>query len=228
MPSFVFTSGRKFSTTTSAFSARRRNTARPLGSLRLSVIARLLRCKFWKSEPWRGPPGCSPPASSINASILTTLAPQSASCRTQVGPARTRVRSSTVKRDRACEARGKGIQRAPERTEFLQQWDSNLRTFNTLLPFKFKNCNFCELRWVGNHSDLHVMPKAPMARPYDALGGHAEVFAAAISAAAIEARFGGERPRSPVPQCRRTRSEPQRRACGALNWGLDMGKRLLF
>ena len=24
---------------------------------RLSVIARLLRCRFWKSEPWRGPPG---------------------------------------------------------------------------------------------------------------------------------------------------------------------------
>src|SRR3979411_3183915 len=38
-----------------------------------------------------------------------TLAPQSASCRTQVGPERTRVRSSTVKRDRACEARGKDI-----------------------------------------------------------------------------------------------------------------------
>src|ERR1700748_1949428 len=39
-----------------------------------------------------------------------TLAPQSASCRTQVGPARTRVRSSTVKRVRACEARGKDIE----------------------------------------------------------------------------------------------------------------------
>src|SRR5690348_1739227 len=38
-----------------------------------------------------------------------TLAPQSASCRTQVGPARTRVRSSTVKRARAFEARGKAI-----------------------------------------------------------------------------------------------------------------------
>src|SRR6266403_4587237 len=208
MPSFVFTSGRKFSTTTSAFSARRLNTSRPLGSLRLSVIARLLRCKFWKSEPWRGPPGCSPPASSRSASILTTLAPQSANCRTQVGPARTRVRSSTVKRDRACEARGKGIQGAPERTEFLQQWDSNLRTFNTLPPFKFKNCNFCEcsksyvasrMRWVGNHSDLYVMPKAPMARPYDALGGHAEVLAVAISAAAIEAKLGGERPRPTMP-----------------------------
>src|SRR5262245_53847567 len=40
-----------------------------------------------------------------------TLAPQSASCRTQVGPARTRVRSSTVKRDRACEACGMDISR---------------------------------------------------------------------------------------------------------------------
>ena len=30
-------------------------------------------------------------------------------CRTQVGPERTRVRSSTVKRERACEARGKVI-----------------------------------------------------------------------------------------------------------------------
>jgi hypothetical protein len=43
------------------------------------------------------------------ASILMTLAPQSASWRTQVGPERTRVRSSTVKRERACEARGNGI-----------------------------------------------------------------------------------------------------------------------
>src|ERR1700704_3752557 len=42
-------------------------------------------------------------------SILMQFAPQSASWRTQVGPARTRVRSSTMKRDRACEARGKAI-----------------------------------------------------------------------------------------------------------------------
>ena len=34
-------------------------------------------------------------------SILMTLAPQSASWRTQVGPERTRVRSRTVKRERA-------------------------------------------------------------------------------------------------------------------------------
>src|SRR5260370_42559115 len=46
-------------------------------------------------------------------SILMTLAPQSASCRTQVGPARTRVRSSTVIRARAFEARGKGIANSP-------------------------------------------------------------------------------------------------------------------
>src|ERR1700753_346070 len=89
------------------------NTSRPPGPFKLSVMARLLRYKFGKSEPERGPPGCSPEASAIRASILTTLAPQSASCRTQVGPERTRVRSSTVKRDRACEARGKGIQRTP-------------------------------------------------------------------------------------------------------------------
>src|SRR5438067_371393 len=38
-----------------------------------------------------------------------TLAPQSASWRTAVGPARTRVRSSTVKRDRASEACGSGM-----------------------------------------------------------------------------------------------------------------------
>src|ERR1700674_372649 len=38
-----------------------------------------------------------------------TLAPKSASCRTQVGPARTRVRSRTVKRVRAFEARGNGM-----------------------------------------------------------------------------------------------------------------------
>src|ERR1700739_633123 len=42
-------------------------------------------------------------------SILMTLAPQSASWRTQVGPDRTRVRSSTVKRAKAFDARGKGI-----------------------------------------------------------------------------------------------------------------------
>src|SRR6185312_5049713 len=47
-------------------------------------------------------------------SILMTLAPQSASWRTQVGPDRTRVKSRTVKRERAEEALGSGITRTPE------------------------------------------------------------------------------------------------------------------
>jgi hypothetical protein len=38
------------------------------------------------------------------SSIFITLAPQSANWRTQVGPARTRVRSKTVKRFKASEA----------------------------------------------------------------------------------------------------------------------------
>src|SRR5215471_15210043 len=40
----------------------------------------------------------SPPSTPSGISILITSAPQSASWRTQVGPARTRVRSSTLKR----------------------------------------------------------------------------------------------------------------------------------
>src|ERR1700758_5058898 len=49
------------------------------------------------------------------ASILMTLAPQSASWRAQVGPARTRVKSSTVKRASAFDARGKATARTPFR-----------------------------------------------------------------------------------------------------------------
>src|SRR6476646_7931833 len=75
-------------------------------------MLRLLRCRFWKSEPSRGPPGASPASAGI--SILMTLAPQSASWRTQVGPERTRVRSRTVKRERASEALVNGISTAPE------------------------------------------------------------------------------------------------------------------
>ena len=70
-------------------------------------MLRLLRCRFRKSEPSRGPPMLSPGASGI--STLMTLAPQSASWRTQVGPARTRVRSITVKRFKASEAGLNGI-----------------------------------------------------------------------------------------------------------------------
>src|SRR5580693_7262600 len=109
MPSRRFTSGRKFSTTTSAFLTIFLSTATPSGDLRFSVMLRLLRCRFWKSEPSRGPPRPSPDSICGGISILMTLAPQSASWRTQVGPDRTRVRSSTVKRARAFEARGKGI-----------------------------------------------------------------------------------------------------------------------
>src|SRR5215468_7032920 len=79
---------------TSAFSASFMKIAWPSGLLRLSVIAFLLRCKFWKSKPWRVLPVASlPPAD--GASILITSAPQSASWRTAVGPARCAVRSIT-------------------------------------------------------------------------------------------------------------------------------------
>src|SRR3954453_6006595 len=61
-------------------------------------MPRLLRWTCWKSGPCRSPPMPLPVSISSGASILMTLAPQSASCRTQVGPERTRVRSSTVKR----------------------------------------------------------------------------------------------------------------------------------
>src|SRR5271154_5635956 len=134
MPSRFFTSGRKFSTTTSAFLTMRLNAASPSGLFRFSVMLRLLRWRFWKSPPSRGPPiGSSTPG---GVSILMTLAPQSASWRTQVGPDRTRVRSSTVKRARAFEARGNGIAtpptpvrcrpilpaKAPGRPEFPRSW----------------------------------------------------------------------------------------------------------
>src|SRR5215471_10439407 len=107
MPSRFFTSGRKFSTTTSAFLTMRLKAATASDDLRLSVMLRLLRWRFWKSEPSRGPPSWSPPLGSGGSSILMTLAPQSASWRTQVGPERTRVRSRTVKRSSAVDAIGR-------------------------------------------------------------------------------------------------------------------------
>src|ERR1051326_8399585 len=111
MRSRRFTSVRKFSTTTSAFLTIFLSTATPSGDFRFSVMLRLLRCRFWKSEPSRGPPGPSPASICGGISILMTLAPQLASWRTQVGPERTRVRSSTVNRERAFEALGVGILR---------------------------------------------------------------------------------------------------------------------
>ena len=47
------TSGRKFSTTTSARSTRRSRISRPSAALRFRVRLRLLRCRFWKSDPAR-------------------------------------------------------------------------------------------------------------------------------------------------------------------------------
>src|SRR5438552_16769116 len=108
MRSRFFTAGRKFSTTTSAFLTMRIEAAWPAGDLRLSVMLRLLRCRFWKSELSRGPPGPSPSSSCGGVSILMTLAPQSARWGTQVGPDRTRVRARTVKRSSAREAFGNG------------------------------------------------------------------------------------------------------------------------
>src|SRR5262249_18073823 len=107
-----FTSGRKFSTTTSERFTSSRKISTPFGFLRSSVMLRLLRCRFWKSGPSRGPP--MPPSSS-GISILITSAPQSASWRTQVGPARTRVKSSTLKRASAWLAGGRDIGDSVER-----------------------------------------------------------------------------------------------------------------
>src|SRR5262252_9151676 len=73
--------------------------ATPSGSLRLRVILFLLRCRFWKSKPWRVPPMPSP-SRPPGISILMASAPQSTSCRTQVGPALARVRSRTLNRVR--------------------------------------------------------------------------------------------------------------------------------
>src|SRR4029078_10175336 len=58
--------------------------------------------------------GPSPFSRCGGVSILMTLAPQSASWRTQVGPERTRVGSRTVRRERAEEAVGNGITTSPE------------------------------------------------------------------------------------------------------------------
>ena len=74
---------------------------RGLASLRrLSAMPRLLRCLFWKSESWRPEKSSGLPGRSMRM----TLAPQSASWRTQTGPARAWVRSRTTRSSRAREA----------------------------------------------------------------------------------------------------------------------------
>src|ERR1700720_688765 len=87
---------------TSVRSASFMKIARPSSLLRFKVIARLLRCRVWKSGPWRRLPVAS--TSSPEGSILITCAPQSASWRTAVGPARCAVRSMTRK-----SLRGSGV-----------------------------------------------------------------------------------------------------------------------
>src|SRR5262245_32041605 len=63
-------------------------------------MPRLLRCLFWKSASWRAAKSSGFPGRSIR----TTLAPQSANCRTHTGPARAWVMSMTVNPSRAFEA----------------------------------------------------------------------------------------------------------------------------
>src|SRR4051812_8320003 len=83
---------------TSALAASFMKMSSPSGVFRLSARLRLLRCRFWKSNPSRREPVMSL-AEAPGGSILMTLAPQSASWRTAVGPARACVKSSTVKRE---------------------------------------------------------------------------------------------------------------------------------
>src|SRR5215467_7725914 len=79
---------------TSAWRASCLKMSSPSGCFRFRVIDRLLRCRFWKSGLCRSMK--SGMSSLPGISILMTWAPQSASCRTAVGPARARVRSRTV------------------------------------------------------------------------------------------------------------------------------------
>src|SRR5580692_3194305 len=90
-----------FSTTTSARSASLRKAAWPFSDFRSRLMKRLLRCRFWKSNPSRAITSRPSPG----GSTAITSAPQSARCRTQVGPARARVRSKTRSPARGrCEA----------------------------------------------------------------------------------------------------------------------------
>src|SRR4029079_1437344 len=155
MPRRRFTSGRKFSTTTSAFFTMRLKAATASGAFKLSVMLRLLRCRFWKSDPSRGPPSGSPPQCSGGNSILITLAPQSASWRTQVGPERTRVRSSTAKRERAWAARGKDnseLRRAGQRS--LPRTRSEVTP--GLFPFELPRFSYIARRGRGGRCSATV------------------------------------------------------------------------
>ncbi len=95
MPRRSLTSGRKFSTTMSAFFTSFRKSSIPSGSFRFRVRLRRLRCRFCQSAVLRPAPNAPSASSAAGRSILMTSAPQSASWRTAVGPERTRERSST-------------------------------------------------------------------------------------------------------------------------------------
>src|SRR5689334_6019298 len=82
-----------FSTTTSAVRTRWWSTSMPSGHLRSRTRLRLLRCRFWKSDVCRFVSNVDTPF--LGASTRMTSAPQSASWRTHVGPARAIVRSMT-------------------------------------------------------------------------------------------------------------------------------------
>src|SRR5579862_2994405 len=103
IPRWCLTPGRKFSTRTSACSHSRRNTACPAGVVRSINTDRLLRLRFWGSDPPRSPRWGWP--------ICTTSAPRSASCRVQVGPDRAAVRSITRMPARGPEASTSGASR---------------------------------------------------------------------------------------------------------------------
>src|SRR3972149_5524570 len=80
--------------TTSARATSFFRISMPRGCLRSSVIARLFRWRFRKSNPI----AVESPSISSRASTLMAAAPRSASWRTAVGPERARVRSMTVRR----------------------------------------------------------------------------------------------------------------------------------
>ena len=95
------TSGRKFSTTTSAFSTSFLKTSLPSGAFRLSVTDFLLA--FWARKlvpmsillSFGTLPSTRARSPAFGFSILTTSAPRSARCSVQNGPERTLVRSRT-------------------------------------------------------------------------------------------------------------------------------------
>src|SRR5262249_60430045 len=105
--------GRNYPGGAPAPATRRLRISTPRGDLRSSVIERLFRCRFWKSEPRRA----NSASTSARASTLMTRAPMSASWRTHVGPARARVRSITEYAARGSEvmAGGEGAGRGEKK-----------------------------------------------------------------------------------------------------------------